>query len=337
MDKYIAVITNSNSPVSDYSDKFGIDFTAIYYKDASSLIRNTLKIGRPVLIIIDTIVMTSKEEKVISKIRSSYLLVHIPIIMTGIENFEYEKHCFLEWGISDYVPYPAVNLLLGLHAAVHIRSHELGYKDELTGLYNRHYYTSVVTRLSLYCIENRLPISLFMIDIDYFKQYNDKYGHVEGSQTIKNLAITLNKKVPLDGIAARYGGDEFIVLLPGFNEDKSQKIARDLLNAIRDMNVEHLSRPDSKSLVTISIGAITGRSESDEEAFSKALIKQADINLYLAKGEVNKALINDGDIHLYLAKIEHSINIDPRDRCIHNIFNMRNGEPVKQGGYRIIK
>jgi len=185
MDEYIAIITNINSNEKKYDELFGIDYseqTVFYYEDVDSVIEGVAERGiPPSLILIDAVKKLENVPKIFEEIKNTYLFVFIPIIITGPDDdIKYEKQCFLEWGVVDYVPYSTIESLLSLHANVHIERFKWAFIDSMTEIYtriyNRRYYEEIKNRVFQYCAG--FPISLCMIDIDYFKQFNDNYGHL---------------------------------------------------------------------------------------------------------------------------------------------------------------
>jgi diguanylate cyclase (GGDEF)-like protein len=158
----------------------------------------------------------------------------------------------------------------------------LSNTDYLTGLFNRRYFEEALDREWKRSIRENTPLTLVMLDIDYFKQYNDHYGHIEGDYCLQQVArmITESAKRPAD-VVARYGGEEFVILLPNTDE-KALLVAE----RSRDL-VESLCLPHSESkvsqFVTISVGVATLRPAA--HLSSRALTKAADQALYKAKAD----------------------------------------------------
>jgi len=152
--------------------------------------------------------------------------------------------------------------------------------DELTDIANRRHFDSHLKNEWQRMQRNRNPVSCLMLDIDYFKEFNDHYGHQKGDQCLKEVAQTIKQQMrrPAD-LTARYGGEEFIVLLPETPLEAAGNIAEE----IRD-NIESLDIPHQKSMtgyVTISIGVACHVPEQQQEP--KMLVKLADEALYKAK------------------------------------------------------
>ena len=130
-------------------------------------------------------------------------------------------------------------------------------------------------------VREKAPISVLMIDVDFFKQYNDTYGHSAGDKCLITIAETLRKSMPrADDFVARYGGEEFVIVLPNTNESGACNVAERLLECVRNCNILH-EKSDAANHVTISIGIATGIVEFTHTADD--FIKCADQMLYKSK------------------------------------------------------
>jgi diguanylate cyclase (GGDEF)-like protein len=166
-----------------------------------------------------------------------------------------------------------------LFANAFIRS-EIEY-DVLTGIYNRRFFDKNIKRIIKSLSRSGGLLSVLIIDIDFFKQYNDTYGHVEGDNCLKIAAQTLyNSVTRADDFVARYGGEEFIVVLPFTDRQGAEHIAEKLLDNIRNCNIPH-KKNEAADCLTISIGVTTGRVLSTHTA--ETFVKKADEMLYKAK------------------------------------------------------
>jgi diguanylate cyclase (GGDEF)-like protein len=155
------------------------------------------------------------------------------------------------------------------------------YTDSLTGLHNRRYFNFVYERELKRAKRNKTYITFMMLDIDYFKQYNDTYGHVEGDYALKSVAKVLKDtlKRPSDYVF-RLGGEEFGVLLSETDESNSAKLAREICDAVRGRELRH-ENSKAGEFVTISIGVVC--CVADEALDDDILISRADAMLYKAK------------------------------------------------------
>lgn len=160
---------------------------------------------------------------------------------------------------------------------------QISYFDKLTGIANRHnlddYFNSVLKN----AIRNEDNFSIMMIDIDYFKDFNDNYGHVLGDSCLVNIAKVIkgSLKRPLDFVA-RYGGEEFIVLLPETDRDGALKVAVDIKKNIELVNIKHETSKIA-SYVTVSTGIATLIPKKTD--YLEGIVAKADKALYQAKNE----------------------------------------------------
>ena len=153
--------------------------------------------------------------------------------------------------------------------------------DTLTGIYNRRFLEESLKRSILSLSRSGGLLSVLMIDVDFFKKYNDTYGHPMGDKCLKSLAEALAKGVRrADDFVARYGGEEFVAVLPNTNESGAVVVASKLLESIRELNIPH-EESDVADHVTISVGITTDDANHTQNA--EEYIKQADKALYLSK------------------------------------------------------
>ncbi|MCK4875138.1 MAG: diguanylate cyclase [Sulfurimonas sp.] len=157
----------------------------------------------------------------------------------------------------------------------------VSYTDSLTGLYNRRYFNLVYERELKRAKRTHSYITFMMLDIDYFKQYNDTYGHIEGDFALKSVAKVLKDTLKRPGdFVFRLGGEEFGVLLTETAESNSAIIARNICDFVRGREIKHENSKVSE-FVTISIGLAC--CIADEALDEEILITRADEMLYKAK------------------------------------------------------
>jgi diguanylate cyclase (GGDEF)-like protein len=155
------------------------------------------------------------------------------------------------------------------------------YFDGLTGIYNRRYFDENMSRMIMSLSRLGSSLSLMMIDIDNFKQYNDTYGHSEGDNCLRIIAETLTKSLSrADDYVARYGGEEFVVVMPGTEESGARIVAEKLLKNVRDCGIPH-EKNDGIGRATISIGITTGKVNHTQSG--DHFVKRADEMLYVSK------------------------------------------------------
>jgi diguanylate cyclase (GGDEF)-like protein len=153
--------------------------------------------------------------------------------------------------------------------------------DGLTGISNRRFFDEYIEREWSLVMRNNLAMSLIFIDVDFFKLFNDVYGHQAGDDCLMQVAHTINKslKRPAD-LAARYGGEEFVVVLPGTDKEGALGLAHAIRSHVEALAIPH-SGSSANKYVTISLGV--GVISQDRSAHTADLIKIADDALYKAK------------------------------------------------------
>ena len=153
--------------------------------------------------------------------------------------------------------------------------------DALTGLYNRHFMEDSLRQILNALSRSGGNLCVLMIDIDYFKKYNDTYGHNVGDECLKTVAQTLQNTINRAGdFVARYGGEEFIVVLPNTDEYGACMLANAMLENVRARNIPH-EKSEVASRVTISVGVTAGIVKHTHKGVD--YIKRADKALYASK------------------------------------------------------
>ncbi|WP_332645805.1 sensor domain-containing diguanylate cyclase [Lysinibacillus sp. 54212] len=156
------------------------------------------------------------------------------------------------------------------------------YTDELTGIYNRRLFNKLLQEQFVKLEQFHHNFSLLMIDIDYFKQYNDTYGHPQGDQCLYRVANTIKQEIRENDLVFRIGGEEFCVFLPKTTKRDAISLANRLRKCIESLNIPHASSSASP-FITISIGVSTFTKNEGTKLDAQSLIKKADRALYKAK------------------------------------------------------
>jgi diguanylate cyclase len=158
----------------------------------------------------------------------------------------------------------------------------LSRTDPLTNLYNRRAIDDVLQTYWNDWKEFNRPFAVCLIDIDYFKRYNDYYGHISGDNCLHSAAAIWKETVRgFGGVIGRYGGEEFIALIHFERQEDIAVFAQGMRMALEDLALPHRGRRDQRAIVTASVGVSFTRPEADEKL--EKLISEADRALYLAK------------------------------------------------------
>lgn len=162
----------------------------------------------------------------------------------------------------------------------------LAATDALTGLTNRHALAMLLEQALREAVRHHQPLSLILLDIDHFKQINDEHGHLQGDQVLIRLATTLRASLRQSDIVCRWGGEEFLLVLPSTNLEGAMRVAENLRQQIADLDYRI---DDTPLAITISAGVTLLRPGDS----SDSLIARADALLYCAKGEGRNRICGD--------------------------------------------
>ncbi len=160
--------------------------------------------------------------------------------------------------------------------------------DSLTGLRNRHHLDDALHTQIKLAVQNQAPLSCLMIDIDHFKTINDRYGHEAGDLVIKNVAAIIQRAVRDRGMAFRYGGEEFLVLLAGTSEELAQDCAQEIYDNVRSLTLRDGLNDIGQVDVSIGIASFPQHTQSD------SLLRAADAALYRAKEQGRSRIVSFG-------------------------------------------
>lgn len=198
------------------------------------------------------------------------------VVMTPIEAADGSRACLIQ--VSDASHSIRREKMLMSHSEALKRQ---AVTDGLTGVYNRRFFDESFALVLQRARRNREALSLFMIDIDYFKQYNDRYGHTAGDRVLKRVAAALMAQLrSSDDLFARYGGEEFVMLASGVDAAMAGEIAERLRESVYALEEPH-EQSRIAHCVTISVGVCTRVPQ--EEADGRSLMEAADAALYRAK------------------------------------------------------
>lgn len=160
------------------------------------------------------------------------------------------------------------------------RLQALAEQDGLTGLANRRFFDNALLREAGRACQDKTSLGLLMIDVDWFKAFNDCYGHPAGDECLKRIGGTIQKIVSRPGdVAARYGGEEFAALLPDTDEPAAAAIAEQIRQAVLELAIEHRVSPNHVATISVGAAALTEGAITEPAT----LLHNADRALYRAK------------------------------------------------------
>lgn len=267
--------------------------SAVYKIKVASNGADALEIARreprPDLILLDVMMPEMDGFEVCRQLKADIRTHKIPVIFATAMNSESDEELGLNLGAVDYITKPFVIPIAKARIRNHIRLKQqadllesLSLLDALTGIPNRRRFNEALILEWKRAVRDATPLSLIMIDIDHFKQYNDHYGHGAGDVCLQRVAAELAKSAVRPGdVVARYGGEEFVVILPETDREAAGLIAERLRERIEKLNLPH-AYSATKSVITISAGVAT-QAELSESLLPQTLHDAADKALYMAK------------------------------------------------------
>jgi len=244
--------------------------------------------GQPDLILLDILLPGLDGHQVCRKLKSDPATRTIPIIFITVMGDAENETMGFALGAVDYIPKPFNSAVVKARVGVHLRLkrqndmlENLASRDALTGVPNRRAYDQACAEEWRRCQREKQPISIFMIDVDLFKQYNDNYGHGAGDESLSRIAKAINACIRRPGdMVARYGGEEFVVIMSGTHSDGAMQMAQQFHDAIADLAISHAHSVVAPH-VTICVGVATTRRTNDVTL--EQLSEAADKMLYQAK------------------------------------------------------
>lgn len=216
-------------------------------------------------------------------------------ILYLIVNFTSASRFTIGWYTSRFFELAAAATLLGALLFEVLRmqqrlkklysnAYQASIRDGLTGLYSRRYFDTALARELAAAERSRRPLSLLMVDIDYFKQYNDTHGHLAGDDCIRRVAASLLDGFRGSDIVARYGGEEFVVILPDTGRELACQTAERLRSQIMALGIPSVRPADANEpVITVSIGLSHQPPGAEPRKTMQTLIGEADDALYEAK------------------------------------------------------
>lgn len=280
----------------DYLESSGYD---IKWADSGKAAIKIAKTHPPDLILLDMVLPDLSGNEVCRWLKLNEDTKGIPIIILSVKSSTEEKVIGLEAGAEDYLPkpYSEVELNARIYACLRtkalqdelreknrqleevlLRVEQLAITDPLTELFNRRRFESALENEFKRTMRYGSPNSCLMIDIDFFKKVNDEYGHHTGDVVLKETAQVIKSCIREIDVIARWGGEEFIILLPETKKDEALGVATRICETIAGHSFSQIERQ-----ITVSIG-LAGVPDSSIDTAEK-LIHASDFAMYEAKSK----------------------------------------------------
>lgn len=258
----LLLIDDSKTNLSLLTGVLGLEYRILVAengKDGIELAHSEL----PDLILLDISMPDMDGYVVCAELKKAIQTRNIPIIFLTAMNHLEDETKGLELGAVDYITKPFSMQIVKVRVRNHLelkvyrdRLMRLSMIDGLTSIANRRQFDRTLAQEWLRGTRKKTQLSLLMLDIDYFKQFNDCYGHLEGDDCLKQVVRTIKQQLerPLD-LVARYGGEEFVCVLPETDVEGAVHIAKCIINQMKKLAIVHEGSAVA-SYVTLSIGVI---------------------------------------------------------------------------------
>ncbi|MCG3712549.1 MULTISPECIES: GGDEF domain-containing response regulator [Arcobacteraceae] len=226
--------------------------------------------------------------EVCKELKNNNKTKNLPIVFITAKNSEEDEEFALNLGAIDYITKPFSKAILKLRLKNHLELklktdllEQLSMYDGLTNIRNRRFFDEAFETTFLEIKRENKNLAVMMIDIDFFKPYNDNYGHGKGDEALKKVAFALQSTIkrPTD-LVARYGGEEFVILLKDIDKPGLETVAKNLLEAVRDLKITH-DFSKVANFITVSIGISYYNTNKDITKLE--LLMKSDETLYKVK------------------------------------------------------
>jgi len=290
----ILIVDDSINNIELLSDILSDDYEVLFAISAQKALKMVPEL-LPDLILLDIVMPEMDGYELITILKNNSKTEHIPIIFITAKSTTYDMVKGFKMGAVDYISKPFAVEEVNVRVKTHIENQllvkalkqtnqqlqQLSRVDSLTGIANRRYFDEYLQQMINHAKRHHNPLSLLLIDIDFFKLYNDHYGHQQGDSCLIAVAKQLSLYAQRESeLAARYGGEEFAIIISEMSADGALEHAQKCLQSIEALQIEH-AKSSCHSSVTISMGMV---SQIDcSEITPMSLIQKADTALYQAK------------------------------------------------------
>ena len=254
--------------------------------------------SKPDLILLDVLMPEMDGYELCRLLKEDPATRDIPVIFITAKNESLDEELGFKVGAVDYITKPFSPVIVQARVRTHLTLkrnidllESLAFLDGLTGIPNRRRLDRELHSEWNRALRGRTPVSLLMVDVDYFKKFNDHYGHGPGDQCLKEIAGALLASVKRTGdLVARYGGEEFAILLPATDETGVLRVARRIQENVKMLGIEHAPVAGQ---ITVSLGGYS--TVPCAELAESTLLDCADQLLYQAKQAGRNRLLQRSD------------------------------------------
>lgn len=293
----ILIVDDAKENIHILAELLGTDFIIRAATSGEKALDIAFSSNPPDLILLDVMMPDMDGYEVCRTLKRSARTKGIPVIFITVRVSEEDEIFGFTLGAVDYITKPfsevVVRARVGMHAELkRYRDHleSILRLDDLTGIANRRKFNEYMDYAWSFADREKLPISMIMVDIDHFKQYNDHYGHMQGDACLVRIAQALTEVVVREtDVVTRYGGEEFACILPNTGMEGAWILAENLRLKICALQIPH-SYPADGCNLTISLGVATMTPERNTA--SHALTKAADDALYRSKASGRNKVSN---------------------------------------------
>jgi len=262
------------------------EYTVLLAKNGEQALERATR-HAPDLVLLDVMMPDMDGYEVLSRLRADPQTAQMAVIfVSGLDRPEDEANG-LKLGAADYIAKPINATVVMARVALHLQLvrqrrmlERLANLDGLTELANRRRFDELYAQEWERAQRSGAPLSVALLDIDAFKQYNDHYGHPAGDRALRAVARAARESMRPSDLAARYGGEELVLLLPDTDAAQARRVIDGLCDAIAGLELAHAASRVAPVL-TVSVGGATLGTHGPESA--AALFEAADSHLYRAK------------------------------------------------------
>lgn len=284
----VLIVDDSRTNIMALADLLKEELAIKVATNGKDALRIAFAKEQPDMILLDVMMPNMDGYEVCKQLKEAPETKDIPIIfITAMDQMKDEEYG-LSIGAIDYITKPFSPPIVKVRVKNHLELKkyrdllkQYSMIDGLTGIPNRRRFDEALQMEWSRARRYEKPISLLMLDIDYFKAYNDTYGHLEGDECLRKVAATLQNGLKRStDMVARWGGEEFACLLTDIDHNDAVNIAEELRTRIANEQIPH-EKSTIANYVTISVGVATVKPNEEENI--ESLLKKADEGLYKAK------------------------------------------------------